>query len=113
MKPLKAVKLNRRQNNHTKKAVGTNRRLSLFIQHPHSVVKIRRKGHPQKIGYLQQSRELITFVKLQYHNKNQYPQTDKPEKCKTVCLKVKEKYAPEEIEKQLQRVNNHTAVAQP
>lgn len=69
-------------------------------------VEISRKGDPNQIGDLQNSRDGSDFIKFNYHDKDCCPESDKPNKRKKECSQIEENYAPEEVEKEADSINS-------
>jgi len=63
---------------------------SLPIQPPNSKIQIRREGHPKQVRQIQVSGRLRYLVKLPYHEYNQHPQKQYPEKREQTPFEVEE-----------------------
>ena len=79
---------------------------SLTIQPPYPKVQIRRKGHPKQVRQIQVSGRLRYFVKLPYHEYNEHPQKQYPEKREQAPFEVEEENRPQEVYDKLIVVNH-------
>lgn len=75
-----------------------------LVQYINRKVKIPCKCDPQQIGDLQVSCNGLDFYEFDYHCQYNRPQSNQPYECKKECPHIKEDYAPEKVEKKVERI---------